>query len=57
MIQDAGLKGLREGGAVISELHANFVVNEGGAKARDVLALMQAARDKVKEKFGVELEM
>ena len=56
MIQDAGLKGLKEGGAQISELHANFVVNQGGAKAKDVLALMQAAREKVKAQFGVALE-
>jgi UDP-N-acetylmuramate dehydrogenase len=56
LIQDAGLKGLKEGGAQISELHANFVVNQGGAKAADVLALMRRARDAVREKFGVELE-
>ena len=56
MIEEAGLKGLREGGAQISELHANFVVNTGGAKAKDVLALMELTRAKVKEKFGVVLD-
>lgn len=56
LIEEAGLKGLREGGAQISELHANFVVNVGGAKARDVLTLMTTARDTVREKFDVSLE-
>jgi UDP-N-acetylmuramate dehydrogenase len=56
LIEEAGLKGLQEGGAQISELHANFVVNLGGAKAGEVLALMQTAREAVQKKFGVTLE-
>jgi UDP-N-acetylmuramate dehydrogenase len=55
LIEQAGLKGERLGGAQISEKHANFVVNTGGAKASDVLGLMQLSRRKVKEKFGVDL--
>jgi UDP-N-acetylmuramate dehydrogenase len=55
LIDQAGLKGLRLGGAQISEKHANFVVNTGGAKASDVLGLMAQARQKVKEQFGVDL--
>jgi UDP-N-acetylmuramate dehydrogenase len=56
LIEEAGLKGRRVGGAVISDLHANFVVNTGGAKASDVLALMEEARLKVKERAAVDLE-
>ncbi len=56
LIEQAGLKGRRQGGAMISELHANFVVNMGGAKAAEVLALMDEARRAVKEKFNVYLE-
>jgi UDP-N-acetylmuramate dehydrogenase len=55
LIEEAGLKGRRQGGACISEKHANFVVNEGGAKAADVLALMETARAAVKAKSGVDL--
>lgn len=57
LIEDAGLKGTRRGGAQISEKHANFIVNHGTAKARDVLALITAARDTVREKFGISLEL
>jgi UDP-N-acetylmuramate dehydrogenase len=56
MIEDCGLKGRRQGGALISPLHANFVVNTGGAKASEVLALMEETRAAVRERFGVELE-
>jgi UDP-N-acetylmuramate dehydrogenase len=44
------------GGARVSELHANFLVNGGGAKARDVLELMQHIQRTVKERTGFELE-
>ncbi|HHY61991.1 MAG: UDP-N-acetylmuramate dehydrogenase [Bacillota bacterium] len=54
-IDGAGLKGLRVGGAEISRVHANFIVNVGDATARDVLILMNVARRTVYEKFGVEL--
>ncbi len=56
LIESCGLKGRRVGGAAISEVHANFIVNEGGATARDVLELMHVARDTVKEEYGVELK-
>ncbi|MGI6131456.1 MAG: UDP-N-acetylmuramate dehydrogenase [Bacillota bacterium] len=54
-IDAAGLKGLRVGGAEVSQVHANFIVNIGGASARDVLILMGVIRRTVYEKFGVDL--
>jgi len=57
LIEAAGLKGQRVGGAEISPLHANFIVNAGGAMARDVVALIDRARDEVKRQFGVSLEL
>ena len=56
LIEAAGLKGTRVGGAVVSALHANFIVNEGGATARDVLELVALVKRTVRERFGVELE-
>lgn len=56
IIEAAGLKGKRVGGAVVSPRHANFIVNEGGARAEDVAALMRVVRETVEEKFGVRLE-
>ena len=56
LIEAAGLKGLMVGGAMISEKHANFIVNTGGAKAADILALMEIAREKVAGQSGVDLE-
>jgi UDP-N-acetylmuramate dehydrogenase len=56
LIELAGLKGVRAGGAEISSVHANFIVNRGGATAADVLALMRRAQDTVREKSGLELE-
>ena len=55
LIEACGLKGTREGGAAISERHANVIVNRGGASAADVLALMRRMRDSVKAQFGVTL--
>lgn len=55
LIEESGLKGLRHGGAEISKMHANFIVNVGGAKASDVVWLMNEAQKKVREKFGIEL--
>lgn len=52
----AGVKGLRRGGAEVSSLHANFILNRGGARAEDVLFLMAEMWRRVKERFGVELE-
>jgi UDP-N-acetylmuramate dehydrogenase len=55
LVDAAGLKGYRMGGALISPTHANFVVNAGGATARDVRALIERARLAVRDRFGVEL--
>lgn len=57
LIMDAGLRGARVGGAQVSEKHCGFVVNAGGATARDVLALIEHVQAEVKRQFGVELEM
>ncbi|MBI4352727.1 MAG: UDP-N-acetylmuramate dehydrogenase [Candidatus Omnitrophica bacterium] len=56
LIEEAGLKGKRIGHAQISTKHGNFIVNCGGATAKDVLLLMEEARKAVKEKFDIELE-
>ncbi len=56
LIQDAGLRGYRVGGAQVSEKHCGFVINAGGATAADVMKLMQDVSDKVKDQFGVALE-
>ncbi len=57
LVEAAGLKGRRIGGAEISPKHANFVVNLGGATAADVLALADLARRTVQERFGTRLEL
>ena len=56
LIEAAGLKGAREGGAEVSPMHANYFVNTGGATAADVRALMRRARAAVEQRFGVRLE-
>lgn len=56
LIEEAGLKGLRCGGAEVSTLHANFIVNTGNATAEDVLALIEQIRTIIDEKYGVRLE-
>ena len=56
LIEDAGLKGYKVGGAAVSEKHSGFVVNTGDATAQDVLRLIRHIQKTVKEKFGVELE-
>jgi UDP-N-acetylmuramate dehydrogenase len=55
LIEAAGLKGRRAGGAMISQKHANFIVNTGGASAADIMALMDLAVETVREMFKVEL--
>lgn len=57
LIHEAGLKGSRERGAVISEKHANFIVNRGGATARDVMKLIRLIRERVAERRGIWLEL
>ena len=56
MLELCGLKGYRIGGALISDKHANFIENTGGATTADCLALMAEARRRAREQFGVELE-
>lgn len=57
LVEHAGLKGLRRGGAQISEKHGNFIVNLGGATAAEVLWLIERARAEVMTKAGVALEL
>ena len=56
LIDRAGLKGLSIGGASISEKHANFIVAQKDCTSRDVMRLIEAAQDRVKEQFDIELE-
>jgi UDP-N-acetylmuramate dehydrogenase len=55
LIEACGLKGERRGGALVSPRHANVIVNTGGARASEVLALMRVMRDAVRGRFGVTL--
>ena len=56
MIDQAGLKGFRVGGAAISEKHAGFAVNLGGATAEDVCQLLKQVSDRVFENSGIRIE-
>ncbi len=56
LIEDCGLKGTRCGGAEISALHGNFIVNIGGATVADFMTLVRLAEDKVLEKYGIALQ-
>jgi UDP-N-acetylmuramate dehydrogenase len=55
LVDRAGLKGVREGGAVVSPAHGNFIVNDGTASAEDIRRLIERCRVAVRERFGVEL--
>ena len=57
LIEACGLKGKRIGGAEISKMHANFIVNRGGALYKDVESLIDLAKRKVKEQFNIDLEL
>jgi len=57
LIDRAGLKGLQIGGAVVSEKHANFIIAEKGCTSRDVMRLIEAIKQRVKEQFDTELEL
>jgi UDP-N-acetylmuramate dehydrogenase len=57
LLDQAGLKGFRVGGAQVSQLHANWIVNAGGATASDVWAVIQEMHRRAQEQFGVELEL
>jgi UDP-N-acetylmuramate--L-alanine ligase/UDP-N-acetylenolpyruvoylglucosamine reductase len=56
LIEELGLKGTTVGGARVSELHGNFIVNEGGATATDVLALIAKIRERARDERGIDLE-
>ena len=57
LIQDAGLRGFRVGGAQVSEKHCGFVINRDHATSADILSLCRQVQEKVKAQFGVELEL
>ena len=56
LIEEAGLKGFQIGGAQISEMHGNFIVNAGNAKAFDVLQLIQYVKKTIMEKYNIQME-
>jgi UDP-N-acetylenolpyruvoylglucosamine reductase len=56
LIDELRLKGTRIGGAVVSQEHGNFIVNDGGATARDMLELIAILKARVKDERGVDLE-
>lgn len=56
LLEEIGAKGFRVGGAVVSQAHANFIYNLGGARARDVLALASRLKERIRRRFGIELE-
>lgn len=57
LIEECGLKGVQMGGAEVSSLHANFIVNRGGAQAKDILLLAKYVQSRVKEHTGLNLEL
>jgi UDP-N-acetylmuramate dehydrogenase len=57
LVEKAGLKGIRIGGACISPKHGNFIINLGGATAADVLTLVELMQRRVQDEMGVELEL
>ena len=56
LLDELGLKGLRVGGARLSEVHANFIVHDGDASADDVLGLIDFIRERVEAEARIELE-
>jgi len=56
LIEKAGLKGIRVGGAKVSEKHTGFIINTGNAKSEDVLGLIKIIKQKIKSKFGITLK-
>ena len=57
LVDAAGLKGTRIGGAVVSDRHANFIIAEPECTSEDVLRLIDLVRDQVSQRLGVELEL
>ncbi|WP_018921341.1 UDP-N-acetylmuramate dehydrogenase [Salsuginibacillus kocurii] len=56
LIEKAGLKGFKKGGAQVSTLHANFIVNVDEAKAEDVVAIIEHAKAEIQKQYGIKLE-
>ena len=56
LIDECGLKGYKVGGAKVSEKHAGFIINDNNATAKDVLDLINYVKQKVYEKYGIEIE-
>jgi UDP-N-acetylmuramate dehydrogenase len=56
LVDEAGCRGLTIGGAQVSELHSNFLINLGGASAADIETLGEAVRQRVKSHSGIDLE-
>jgi UDP-N-acetylmuramate dehydrogenase len=56
LVDESGCKGMREGAAEVSPIHGNFIVNNGGATAGDVIRLMKRVRARVEEHAGIRLE-
>jgi UDP-N-acetylmuramate dehydrogenase len=56
LIEDSGLKGLRFGDAMVSDKHSGFIINCGRATTSDIISLMRIVRERVEEKYSVELE-
>uniref|UniRef100_A0A2N9ERM1 UDP-N-acetylmuramate dehydrogenase n=1 Tax=Fagus sylvatica TaxID=28930 RepID=A0A2N9ERM1_FAGSY len=56
LIEKAGLKGFRVGGAMVSNIHANFFINSGGSTSQEMLDLIAIVKEKVDQKFGVQLK-
>ena len=57
LIEECGLKGTQSGGAMISPMHANWIINTNGASASDIMCLVELMREKVYEQFGVKLKL
>ncbi|MEF9962139.1 MAG: UDP-N-acetylmuramate dehydrogenase [Erysipelotrichaceae bacterium] len=57
LIEDIGLRGKRIGGAMVSDKHANFIVNVGGASAKDVMDLIELIQKEVRDKYNIELKL
>ena len=57
LIEDIGMRGEKVGGALVSDKHANFIVNAGGAKAADVMELVKEIQRRVKDQFDIDLKM
>ena len=56
LIDECGLKGLTVGGAQVSEKHAGFIINKGGASCSDILTLMEEVKKQVLDRTGITLE-